>query len=155
MQVGETVNFAGYQVSEIGILPAKERTQAITEYPKPNSKTPLKGFLGLAQTLAHFLPDLAHATDPLRGLLRKNVAYQWLPDQQQAFQKTKEILTSNLVLKPFNPAYITELITDASRIGLGFVLLQQDPLTGNKHLIQCGSRSLNDAETRYAVCELE
>ena len=155
MQVGETVNFAGYQVSEIGILPAKERTQAITEYPKPNSKTPLKGFLGLAQTLAHFLPDLAHATDPLRGLLKKNVAYQWLPDQQQAFQKTKEILTSNLVLKPFNPAYITELITDASRIGLGFVLLQQDPLTGNKHLIQCGSRSLNDAETRYAVCELE
>ena len=30
-----------------------------------------------------------------------------------------------------------------------------DPLTNNRHLIQCGSRSLTSPETRYAVCELE
>ena len=67
----------------------------------------------------------------------------------------KEILTGNLVLRPFNPNYDTELVTDASRIGLGFALLQVDTLTKNRHLIQCGSRSLSSPETRYAVCELE
>ena len=155
MQVGESVVFAGYQVSATGIQPIKERLQAITEYPTPTDTTTLKGFLGLSTQLAHFVPDVAHATFPLTVLLRKNAAWNWLPEQAQAFQRTKEILTGNLVLRPFNPNYDTELITDASRKGLGFVLLQQDPSTGNRHLIQCGSRSLSSPESRYAVCELE
>ena len=83
------------------------------------------------------------------------MAWQWLPDHTLAFQKTKDILTGDLVLKTFDPNHVTELITDASRKGLGFVLMQTDPSSGNRHLIQCGSRSLTDAESRYAVCELE
>ena len=34
-------------------------------------------------------------------------------------------------------------------------MLQVDPLSKNRYLIQCGSRSLTSPETRYAVCELE
>ena len=155
MQVGESVVFAGFQVSAKGISPVKEMTQAITDYPTPTNTTELKGFLGLSTQLGHFVPDVAHATNPLTALLRKNSAWNWLPEQVQAFQKTKKILTGNLVLRPFNPDLVTELFTDASRKGLGFVLLQQDPKTGNRHLIQCGSRSLSSPESRYAVCELE
>ena len=155
MQVGETVVFAGFQVSAKGIHPVKERMQAITDYPTPTNTTELKGFLGLSTQLGHFVPDVAHATNPLTALLKKNTAWNWLPEQTEAFQRTKKILTGNLVLRPFNPSYATELFTDASRKGLGFVLLQQDPATGNRHLIQCGSRSLSSPESRYAVCELE
>ena len=155
MQVGESVIFAGYQVSGNGIHPVGDRTKAIKEFPAPKNTKEMKSFLGLATQLAHFVPDLAHATGPLRELLKKNVAWQWLPDQENAFQRTKQILTGQLVLRPFNPNFVTELITDASRQGLGFVLMQQDPSTGNRHLIQCGSRSLNNPETRYAICELE
>ena len=60
-----------------------------------------------------------------------------------------------MVRRTFDLNLHTELITDASRIGLGFALLQVDPMTGNRHLIQCGSRSLTGPESRYAVCELE
>ena len=155
MQVGESVIFAGYQVSGNGIHPVSDRTKAIKDFPAPTNTKELKSFLGLATQLAHFVPDLAHSTDPLRQLLKKNVAWQWLPDQEKAFQQTKQILTGKLVLRPFNPNFVTELITDASRQGLGFILMQQDPSTGNRHLIQCGSRSLNSPETRYAICELE
>ena len=109
----------------------------------------------VSNQLGHFVPDLTHSVDALKELLKKNVAWQWLPDQEKAFQTTKNILTGKLVLRPFNPNYETELITDASRIGLGFALLQVDPLSGNRHLIQCGSRSLTSPESRYAVCELE
>ena len=42
---------------------------------------------------------------------------------------------------------------DASRQGLGFILQQK---TGDEwNLVQAGSRFLSDAETRYAVIELE
>ena len=155
MQVGESVIFAGYKVSNEGIHPVEERTAAIRNFPNPSTTKELKSFLGLSNQLGSFVPDLAHSVNTLREILRKNIAWQWLPDQETAFKTTKDILTGNLVLRPFNPSHDTELITDASRIGLGFALLQVDPLTGNRHLIQCGSRSLSGPESRYAVCELE
>ncbi|XP_043232767.1 uncharacterized protein LOC122387025 [Amphibalanus amphitrite] len=55
------------------------------------------------------------------------------------------------------PGNITDLRpeTDAARSGgLGYCLLQQDA-AGRWRLIQCGSRFLSDAESRYAVIELE
>ena len=155
MEVGESVVFAGYTISNEGIQPIADRTAAIRNFPTPTNTKELKSFLGLSNQLGHFVPDLTHSVNALRELLKKNVAYQWLPDQEKAFQTTKDILTGKLVLRPFNPSYDTELITDASRIGLGFVLLQVDPLTGHRYLIQCGSRSLTGPESRYATCELE
>ena len=59
------------------------------------------------------------------------------------------------MLRNFDSSRKTRLETDASRQGLGFALLQAYPNTNNWHLVQCGSRALSDAETRYAVCELE
>ena len=155
MQVGESVVFAGYNISREGVQPIAERIAAIRDFPTPTDTKKLKSFLGLSNQLGHFVPDLTHSVNALKELLKKNVAYQWLPDQENAFQATKDILTSKLVLKTFNPNFETELITDASRIGLGFALLQVDPFTGNRHLIQCGSRSLTGPESRYPVCELE
>ena len=155
MQIGETVIFAGYKISSDGIYPIEERVAAIKNFPAPCDTKTLKGFLGLSNQLGHFVPDLTHSVNELRSLLKKNVAWQWLPDQEKAFQATKNILTGKLVLRTFDPNLDTELITDASRIGLGFALLQVDPMTGNRHLIQCGSRSLTGPESRYAVCELE
>ena len=91
----------------------------------PGTRKDLKSFLGLAQTLAHFVPDLSQQTDPMRQLLRKNVAWLWTPDMDKAFEATKKILTGPMVLRTFDPTAKTNLITDASRIGLGFVLLQE------------------------------
>ena len=124
MQVGESVIFSGYHISANGIQPIAERVQAIKDYPTPSDVRTLKGFLGLCNQLAQFVPDLTHATDPLKELLKKNRAFQWLPDQAKAFQNAKDILTGDIVLKTFNPNFQTELVTDASRSGLGFVLLQ-------------------------------
>ena len=155
LQVGESVIFAGYKVSAKSVHPIKERTEAIKNFPAPTNKTELKSFLGLANQVGIFVPDLVHATMPMRALLKKNAAWQWLPDHALSMQKTKDILTGDLVLKTFDPNHVTELYTDASRKGLGFILMQVDPSNGNRHLIQCGSRSLADPESRYAVCELE
>ena len=74
--------------------------------------------------MGHFVPDLNHSVNALIELLKTNVAYQLLPDQENAFQTTKDILTSKLVLKTFYPNFETKLITDASLIGLGLALLQ-------------------------------
>ena len=101
------------------------------------------------------MPDYAHLTTQLRGLLKKDVAFQWLPDHEAGFTKIKQCLTSSLIVKPFDPALPTELLTDASRLkGIGYALLQRHA-DGTPRLIQCGSRSLTGAESRYATNELE
>ena len=54
----------------------------------------------------------------------------------------------------FNPQLPTRLVTDASRIGIGYVLQQQHEGDTWK-TVQCGSKMLTDCESRYAVVELE
>ena len=48
MQVGETVVFAGYKISNEGIQPIDDRTAAIKNFPTPSTTRELKGFLGLS-----------------------------------------------------------------------------------------------------------
>ena len=83
MQVGKSVIFAGFNISSDGIHPIEERIAAIKNFPTPKTTTNLKSFLGLANQLGRFVPDLTHSVNALRGLLRKNVAWQWLPDPPQ------------------------------------------------------------------------
>ena len=133
MQVGKSVVFAGYKISNEDIQPIDDRTAAIKNFPTPSTTRELKGFLGLSNQLGHFVQDLAHSTKTLKQLLHKMLhGNDFL---FRTFKATNDILTGKLALRPFNPDCNTELITDASRIGLDFALLQVDPSTGNCHLI--------------------
>ncbi len=54
----------------------------------------------------------------------------------------------------FQPTAEIQVLTDASRSGIGFALIQEGP-DSQKRLITCGSRGLNSAEARYAPVELK
>ena len=116
--------------------------------------TGICSFNGLTQGLSSYAHDLAIKDAPLRDLLKGKTAFVWGPDQEESFKQVKEILTSPPVLKNFNPHLETQVVTDASRLGVGFILRQRDK-AGQWRLIQCGSRALNGPESRYAVCEIE
>jgi hypothetical protein len=154
MQMGEEVRFAGHVVGRDGVRPEPEKVAALERFPAPADATGLRSFLGLAVQLGGFVPDLAHLTEPLRPLLKKNAVFLWLPEHAEAFDRVKEALTSPMVVKYFDPHLPTELLTDASRLkGLGYALVQREE--SGMRLIKCGSRSLSPAETRYATIELE
>ena len=54
----------------------------------------------------------------------------------------------------FDPAKDTELIVDASPVGLGAILYQSDR-KGERHTIAYASRALSDVERRYSQTERE
>jgi hypothetical protein len=148
--VGEEVKFAGVVITGSGIKPDPGKIRAISDFPAPTNISALRSFLGLANQLGMFHTGLAAATNDLRCLLKKGVAWSWTPEIHNAFLRVKELLSSEACVRPFQTNRLAELITDASSIhGLGFALMQDG------FLIQAGSRSLIDAETRYAVVELE
>ena len=74
----------------------------------------------------------------------------------QAFQRTKDILSSSPVLCHFSPTAETALHTDGSRLkGLGFCLMQRHSIEDPWSIVICGSRFLSDVEARYATTEIE
>jgi hypothetical protein len=155
LQIGQEVSFAGHLIGKNGIKPDPQKVEALRDFATPTDLTQLRSFLGLANQLGHFLPDLAQSTIEMRRLLRKDIAFQWLEIHDTEFRKVKSILTSPVIVKPFDPSLQTDLLTDASCLnGLGFALTQQDP-QGRLRLISCGSCSITDTQSRYAPVELE
>ena len=125
---GEGNIFAGHIVSQNGIRPDDSKYRAIAEFPTPENVSQLRSFLGLANQLTAFVPDLAHMTATLRPLLKKGTAWAWTRDMQEDFKKVKLLLTTTTTVQPFNPTLESILMTDASRLfGIGFALLQPLP----------------------------
>ena len=154
-QIAQATTFAGYIVSKNGVKPDPERIEAIAKFPTPKDITGLRSFLGLANQLGQFIPDLAMATAKMRNLLKKGISFLWLPEHEQEFEFVKELLTSPLMVHYYDPSLPTSLLTDASKLnGLGYALIQHDP-EGKIRLIQAGSRGLNSAEKNYAPIESE
>jgi hypothetical protein len=114
--ISKEVAFAGYVVKQGAIRPSPERAIALKEFPSPKIIHELMSFLGLAQLIAGFIPDLAHASEPLRHLLKKEHKYTWTIYLQEAFDAVVKILTCDLVLINFDPSKPTILLTDASRL---------------------------------------
>lgn len=147
------VTFAGFILSTEGYCVDKSITDAVSSFPTPANRTDLRAFLGLANQLSSSTATLANLLAHLRPLLSTKNEFKRSPDLDQAFNTTKQALTSAPTVSFFDPDKPTRLCTDASRQGLGFVLQQKKG--DNWALIQAGSRFLSDAESRYAIIELE
>lgn len=108
----------------------------------------------MANYCSRFIPDFATVTEPLRKLTRKDTPWQWGVEQDASLSKLKDSLTSDTTMAYFDPNMTTELIIDASPVGLGAILLQKDK-SDKKHIIAYTSRALSDVERRYSQTERE
>ncbi len=110
-------------------------------------------FLRFLVGLVNQLSTIATLLAPLRPLLSTKNECMWSSDINNAFITARQSLTSAPTLSFFDPSKLTHLCTDASRQGLGFVSQQKSD--DDWVLFQAGSHFLSDAESRYAIIELE
>ena len=66
LKIDKTIKFAGYHISSEGVRPDPEKVASLKDFPSPNDLTSLLSFLGLANQLDHFIPDLSLMTVRLR-----------------------------------------------------------------------------------------
>ena len=91
----------------------------------------------------------------MQKLLSSKNTFIWLEVHGTEFRKLESILTSDLLVKTFDPNLDTMLLTDASCLNrLGCALLQKEK-DNSFRLITCGSCSLNETQNRYATIKLE
>ena len=93
----KSVDYLGYTVDQQGIHPSKVETVKAAPNPK-NLTEELKAYLGLLIYYGKFLLNLANLLATLYQLLRKDVKWNWGDQEQQSFNKSKEMLTSIALL---------------------------------------------------------
>ena len=150
----KSVKYLGHIVSEEGIQPDPDKVQAIREFKTPENVPDVQRFLGMINQLAKFVPHIATITKPIRELLVKTNVWVWDHSQESAFQELKRIITSDMVLKQFQPEAETVVSSDVSSVGLGGLLKQRQP-DGTMAPIMFVSRALTPTEQRYATIEKE
>lgn len=148
------VEFLGHKLTEKGIHPSESKLNSIMSFRRPENEAEVRSFLGLANYLNKFMPNLATLDEPLRALLKKGSKFEWSESHQKAFENIKRAMTEAQALGFFNKCDQTSVMVDASPVGLGAILMQTDQ-KGESRVVSCASKSLTDTEKRYCQTEKE
>ena len=119
-----SVAFLGHVVGADGVQVDAQKIEAVRNWPRPTTPTEVRSFLGLAGYYQRFVERFSSIAAPLTKLTQKAAKFQWSDACERSFQLLKEKLTSAPVLTlPEGPdGYV--VYCDASRVGLGCVLMQ-------------------------------
>ena len=143
------VSFFGHQWSAKGLSPDPKKIAAVKRMNLPKDVETMRSFLGLVNYLNRFSPHLAELSEPLREICRQNMQFELTESVHVAFSRTKEEISKNVTLPYFNPRSATTLQTDASKKGLGAVILQ------DSKPVMFTSRVLTGSERNYKNLERE
>jgi hypothetical protein len=105
--------------------------------------------MGLAGYYRRFFEGFSKIANPITELQKKNKKFVWMEKCAEAFQRLKELLTTMLILKVPDIDTDFSVCNDASKEGLGRVLMQDG------RVIAYISRKLRRHEKNYAMHNLE
>ena len=121
----QSLAFLVHIVSSEGIRVDSRKIEAMKQCSRPTYATDIRIFLGLAGYYRRFVEGFASIASPLTRLTQKMVKFQQSDDCEKSFAKSKNRLTTApvLTLPEGSDGYV--IYCDASRVGLGCVLMQR------------------------------
>jgi hypothetical protein len=143
------VAFLGHVISGEGISADPTKIQAVVDWKRPTTVTEIRSFLGLAGYYGRFIEGFAQLVAPLTQLTRKGMKFVWSEKCEENFQEPKHRLVTAPVLAVPIAGIGYTIFCDASNIGLGCVLMQ------NNKVIAYASRQLKPHEKNYPTHDLE
>ena len=107
------------------MLKLKLSLRPVSQRILPKNPAEVRSFLGVVNFTARFIPDLSTVSAPLRQLTKNGEPFVWDQEEQQSFDELKKRLASAEILGYFDKNAQTKVIADASPVGLGAVLVQE------------------------------
>jgi len=120
----QEVSFLGHVISKGGIAVDSSKVDAVMQWESPKSVFEVISFLGLEGYYRRFIEGFSKLALPLTQLTRKGQTYVWDSMCESSFLKLKKMLTSAPVLILPNLKESFVVYCDASKMGLGGVLMQ-------------------------------
>jgi hypothetical protein len=95
------------------------------EWEAPTTQMEVRGFLGLAGYYRKFVEGFSSIARPMTQLLKKDKKFEWTPKCEESFQELKKRLVTAPVLTMPDITKNFDIYCDASKLGLGCVLMQE------------------------------
>lgn len=149
----QDITFLGDKMSARGIEPDERKIKAILGMPRPTDKKGVLRVMGMINFIGKFIPNLSVRTSALRELLHDSAEFKWTARNESEWNALKTTLTTVPVLAYYDPTKKLKVSTDASKDGLGAVLLQAEG--DGWRPVAYASRSMTKTESRYAQIEKE
>nr|ABA94837.1 retrotransposon protein, putative, Ty3-gypsy subclass [Oryza sativa Japonica Group] len=145
----DRVAFLGHVISSNGVEVDPSKVEAVLAWNPPKNVSEIRSFLGLAGYYQRFIEGFSKLARPMTELLKKEKKFQWSAACEDSFQEMKKRLTTAPVLTLPDIRKDFEIFCDASRQGLGCVLMQE------RKVVAYASRQLRPHEVNYPTHDLE
>jgi len=143
------VGFLGHVLSAEGTAVDPSKVRDVLDWAAPTTLSEVSSFLGLAGYYRCFIEGFSKIAKPMTELLKKDKKFEWNEDCEESFNKLKTRLTSALVLTLPDIYRSFDVYCDASRKGIGCVLMQDGKV------VAYVSRQLRPYEGNYPTHDLE
>ncbi|KAA0060279.1 pol protein [Cucumis melo var. makuwa] len=143
------VSFLGHVVSKAGVSVDPAKIEAVTGWTRPSTVSEVRSFLGLVGYYRRFVENFSRIATPLTQLTRKGAPFVWSKACEDNFQNLKQKLVTAPVLTVPDGSGSFVIYSDASKKGLGCVLMQQGKV------VAYASRQLKCHEQNYPTHDLE
>lgn len=149
----QRMEYLGHELSCEGVRPLERLVSAVREFPRPKDAAEVKRFVHLAGYYRRFVQGFGSIMAPLTKMLRKDADWEWASTQEAAFEHIKLVLTSKPLLIYPNFHLPFRVVTDASKIGLGACLMQDNGQGWQP--VAYASKVTSKTEENYGITELE
>ena len=136
-------------MSASGVSVDPEKVEAVMSWERPKLVFEICSFLGLAGYYKRFIEDFSRLAVPMTRLTQKEVNFNWDDRCEKVFQELKRRLTSAPILIVPDRGLGYTVYCDASRAGLGRVLMQSG------RVVAYGSCRLKNHEQNYLTHDME
>ena len=161
----DTVEFAGFEISNNSVRPGSKYFEAIRNFPTPKNITDIRSWFGLVNQVS-YAASMTEKMQPFRQLLKPDTKFLWTNDMEKLFIESKTQIIEEIQngVQIFDKKLPTCLSTDWSKNGIGFWLSQKHCRCPRTKPFCCktgwkptliGSRFTHAAESRYAPIEGE
>ena len=149
------LSFLGWLIGRGYIRAQDEKIERLRNWKRPGSVQEILSALGGLNFYRRLLPQTSHKEHLLIELTKKGQTWNWRRDTENAWKSLMQGLTSANILHPFQEGRRTIVTTDASAWGMGAVLSQEDPTTGEERLCLVAATTFVEGATKWSATERE
>ena len=144
------MEWLGFTMENNLLKPQESKVKAMKEFPVPTCSKQVISFISTASFYRRFIKSFAKEVQPMYTVANLE-PFEWTNEAQLAFEKVKEIMCSDLVLRLPRQGEPFQIYSDASAGALGVVLCQIDPIDNKSHPCAYGSRKFNECELKLSI----